>query len=512
MKTNNSVVLFGDSKGINGRPLGMYVIASYLRSHGIPTQTIWGWNQIPDPIFLGLCKKYLNEEVKVIGISSTMIFCPPKPNFFGLDQDQLHQRFALIKKLAPNAKIVVGGSQTSHSNLSGIEGKEYIDLFIKGQGEDVMLEYVKSVLENTTIRTTDLIPRATSDSLYPYSHFSTTPVTFTKEDCIIPTEALGIELARGCKFRCSYCSYELNGKQSGDYIKPKEVLRNEFLKNYDAHGTTYYYIVDDLINDSMEKVDMLLEVSESLPFRLQYSGFLRLDIIRRFPTMATKLLDSGLVGTFFGIETVNDKAGRAVGKGLGKERTSEALAIVNDIWKKSVSISAGFILGLPTDDDNTKHELIEWLQTPTVKNAIDTVSIWPLAIALTQGISEIDQDPAKFGYSFIDELNIAPDNARIQGGATMNWKTSTYDVNRAREDSRWVSNEFYKNYKFKSRLSFQEVPNALAQSEFPEDLLKALTTDTSDRWDNQEEWFTYLKTLTNSYRSQYIKLMLYSKK
>jgi hypothetical protein len=61
--------LFGDSKGINGRPLGMYVIASYLRSHGIPTQTIWGWNQIPDPIFLGLCKKYLNEEVKSYSLS-----------------------------------------------------------------------------------------------------------------------------------------------------------------------------------------------------------------------------------------------------------------------------------------------------------------------------------------------------------------------------------------------------------------------------------------------------------
>ena len=59
------------------------------------------------------------------------------------------------------------------------------------------------------------------------------------------------------------------------------------------------------------------------------------------------LLESGLVGTFFGIESFNKDANKTVGKGASEEKIYENLWKCKDVWKDKVPYpSAGLITGL----------------------------------------------------------------------------------------------------------------------------------------------------------------------
>lgn len=507
ISNNHQVVLFGDSQPDQSRPIGIYVLASYLRQHGIPTQTLWGWNQRPQHVFYGMCNKFLNDQIKVVGISSTLLsnLESGESNFFGLPTEELYWRFELIKKLAPNAKIVVGGSQTIYSNLSTIPGSEFVDLFVHGQGEQALLEFVQAVNSDAKVITTSITPPATSDKIYKYNNFTTTQVKFDVTDCLVDGEAMAVEFARGCIFKCSFCSYELNGKSPGDYIKTKETLREELLYNYNNFGTTYYYSSDDLINDSEEKVDMILEVSKSLPFKLTYSGYLRLDLIRRFPAMAKKLKDSGLIAAFFGVETINDASGRAVGKGLGLDRVNEGIDICDQAWGGTVSGSVGMIIGLPKDTPDYKFQLSEWLTSDRVRKVIKDCTIQPLFITPGLGLSDIDKNPEKFGYQSRGLANMKKSRYGIEH---MDWTTSTYSLEQAITDAKFVEGEFYKDIKFKNRIPTFKLPYILSLSDKPAEILNVVLHDNSTAWANDKEWADYLYRLQINHRKKYIKLLL----
>jgi radical SAM superfamily enzyme YgiQ (UPF0313 family) len=505
---DNLVVLFGESPPRQSRPYGIYALASYLRRNNIKTQTIWGWRHIPDNVFLEFCQKFLNENVKVVGISSTLLSnahnknSPEEPySFFGCSEYDTRQRFMLIKQLAPNAKIVVGGSQVMYGAINNLPELEFIDLFVKGQGEQALLELAQS--PNTRIKTDSLTPPIATDITYPFNNFNTTPTIFDPSDCIMPNEGLAVEFARGCIFNCSFCSYELRSKRPGDYIKTRNALREELLQNYHNHGTTHYYTTDDLINDSEEKVDMILEVSQSLPFKLQYIGCVRLDLIRRFPSMAKKLIDSGMISCFFGIETIDTASGKRVGKGLGLDRINEAIDICNEAWDGKMYGDGSFILGLPNHNHNTKDELIAWLATDRVRKLIKRVTTHPLFITPRLALSDIDKDPAKFGYEYNDvELGINVSH-RYDGG--MNWKTDTYDFYQAILDSDEVQKAFSNSKKYFTLGSFR-IPYLLALSDKKHEMLEVLLTDTSAEW-TPTEWHSYLDSLDQNYRDKYIKLM-----
>jgi radical SAM superfamily enzyme YgiQ (UPF0313 family) len=498
------VILFGDSSNGHARPLGMYVIASYLRQHNIPTQTLWGWRNFSHDVFIKICKKFLNDRVKVIGISSTLLSNSIN-NFFGLDNKELYKRFNLIKQLAPNAKIIVGGSQTTYYNLSTIPGSEFVDVFISGQGEQAILEFVKVVDSNTKITTTSITPPITSDKIYKYNNFATTQVKFDPSDCLVDGEAMGIEFARGCIFKCKFCSYELTGKAPGDYTKSEEILRKELLHNYKYFGITHYYSADDLINDNEEKIDMILKVSKSLPFKLTYSGYLRLDLIRRFPNMAKKLKDSGLVATFFGIETINDASGRAVGKGLGLNRINEALEICDQAWEGTVAGTAGLILGLPKDTDESKFQICDWLNSTSVRSVIKECSINPLYITPKLGLSDIDKNPEKFGYYNFKSAKIEKPRYGIEH---MDWATGAYSFQQAVIDAKYVEHKFYQDIKFKNRLTVFRLPYIMSLSDKPAEILNVVLNDNSTIWSDNTEWSSYLYKLGQGHREKYNNLLL----
>lgn len=490
------VVLFADSAMRFARPLSIYRLATHLRAHNISVQNIWGWKALSPSDFYNICKKFIGEDTLVVGISTTLLG-NQKHGFFGVTDDVLRLRLQLIRKLAPNVKIVVGGSQVAEVPISTIPARELVDVFVTGQGEESFLAIVQASQSNTRFRTVSVDPNIVTQDTYPYSEFATSKTEFVKQDCIVPGEGLSFEFARGCIFKCSFCTYELTGKTRGDYSKNVDLVREELIANYNEHGTQHYNIVDDLLNDSEDKVNLVLDVAESLPFKIYYSGFIRLDMLRRFPTMATKLKDSGLVGAFMGIETINDASGRAVGKGLGKERINEALHVLKEKWQQQVMVESGLILGLPHDTSDTKYQVLEWLRSTPVCDVIRDISINPLGINRYRKISEIDKEPAKFGYTITES----------------GWITDNYNSEQAGIDAKWVTNEYYKDRKYNNlavdyKMDLFTLPYLLSIANNPKEIMDVVLRDQSTTWQDHNDWNNYVNQLFRTHRERYLNLLL----
>jgi len=508
----HDIVLFGESQLAAPRPLGIYVLASYLRKHGFSVKPLWAWRNVDNDTFDKILKKFLSPDTKIIGISSTLLsefslirYALSNENldtvdFFGLTLQEVRRRFKLMKDLAPNAQLVVGGSQVGRSDLGNTGVLDLVDLWIKGQGESVML----SLARGEKITTTKISPKIADDRVYPYDTFNRDLMQFDADDDLLPGESTGLEFGRGCVFKCSFCDYELTGKKSDDWTKDRNVLYKHLIKNYHEHGITRYYVTDDLINDSEAKVDMLCDVSQRLPFQWQYAGYIRLDLLRRFPSMATKLVDSGLIASFMGIETINDASGRSVAKGLGRNRTDEALAICADAWQGRVITNGGFVLGLPHDTPDTKYELLEWLNLPSTKKVITGMRVSPLGIS-SLGISDIDKNPGKYGYTIESQGNGLSTRNHLEN---LIWRSEHYDFVSAAEDSKWLMNQYYSQVQYQDRPNTFAIPYLLSISDQPDAMLELFRTDHSSVWQNNQEWVKYLKDLVTTHRAGYLKQLL----
>ena len=160
----------------------------------------------------------------------------------------------------------------------------------------------------------------------------------------------------------------------------------------------FHFIVDD--NDKMEDFHRLFT---SLPFKPKFACFLRLDLIDRFPHQADLLLEAGLVGNFFGIESFNHRSARAIGKGLHPDRVKERLKWVRDKWRGKVSTGVGLIIGLPYDDEKYFQELYDYVHSSEYD--VQETSFNALHITdKTKGVnlygSEFAMNPEIYGYTF----------------------------------------------------------------------------------------------------------------
>jgi hypothetical protein len=182
------------------------------------------------------------------------------------------------------------------------------------------------------------------------------------------------------------------------------------IQNWELYGTESYYMTDDTFNDDNDKIDSLHKIITELPFKLKFSAYLRVDLIHKYPHQATSLKEMGLIGTYFGIETMQPNSAKSIGKGLHPTKVKDRLYWLAEEWKNYVNIGAGFILGLPHDTESYFEELISWCMESN--NPLQHISFYPLYLFprksdhdLAAYTSEFSLKPEIYGYEFNDKTN-----------------------------------------------------------------------------------------------------------
>jgi hypothetical protein len=397
------------------RSLGPYRIASELKKHGYSAVVIDYTQYMTLEEINTAVDNHLTATTLWVGYSSTFFYLMKAgmhTSYEKMYQTNTKDRMSSIYKnirAKSNAKIVFAGAYAllSHADsevdyyLAGYGDVSTVDLtnYLAGK-KDTLDHYTEKEIDGkkTIVIDSGKYPEPKMDTLQTFYH--------DKQFCLLPGEGIPLEFARGCIFKCKFCSYPLLGKKKGTYIRDMEEVRDELLQLWETNGTESFYVTDDTFNDDNDKMEAFHKLFTSLPFKPKFSCFLRLDLIDRFPHQADLLLEAGLVGNFFGIESFNHKSAKSIGKGLHPERVKERLKWVRDKWKDKVNTGVGLIIGLPYDDEKYFQELYDYVHSedyPVQHTSFNALHITDTKNGVNLYGSEFAMNPEIYGYAFNEQ-------------------------------------------------------------------------------------------------------------
>lgn len=253
--------------------------------------------------------------------------------------------FQYIRSLNSSIKIILGGAKVfMYTHLKGVD-----NVFI-GHSETMIVDYMNSLSCKEAVTKWPKIVDYDKKGQAPSWNFRRSRIDYKPESFILPSETLLLEIGRGCRFNCKFCSFSLIGrKRISDYLKFEECLYSELLDNWNRFGTWKYIIVDDTFNDSTEKLRMVKRIVHKLPFQPAFWCYMRLDLIAVNPEHIELAKEIGIREVYFGIETLNKEAGKTIGKGMDPKKITDTLEKCAETWGKDTWITTGLICGLPND-------------------------------------------------------------------------------------------------------------------------------------------------------------------
>lgn len=395
------VVIFADQSWelphfgcLPARGTGPHLLKTIIRNSGYTCELIDFIFYFTNEEIYEFCKKFITKETLVVGFSTTY--------WYYLDEVK-KQKFLTIYNFVINLngpKIVVGGTEAVK-----YPSKIKIDACFKGFSEDTFLQYIDKISNNINSRV-------------PFN-FNHSFVEYTKNDCLNPGESVTIEIARGCIFKCHFCAFPLTGKKQFDYIKDENILREELTRNFEQNGITNYTFSDDTFNDSTYKLEKLHKLFSTLPFKINFVSYLRLDLMHTNKEQIPLLKELGLIGGFFGVETFHKPSGSFVRKGFDPEKNKELLyELKKSYWKEEVNLTIGLISGLPFETKESHEDTLRWIESEYC--TVDRIRPMPLFIVDPKkdyypNQTEFQVNAAKYGYYWENDK--------------YNWKNKYHEVN-----------------------------------------------------------------------------------
>ena len=377
---NNSVNIKDTSQGFYARSCNPYQASHWVTKFGFTSQVIDFTNMMTTEQLVACTEKFITEKTKAIVVFSTFPFFWPETKPYEGKWLQLAR--PIIEKKYPKIKWVLTGSGVA----------------TVARGRNLLFAWNK-ILLNIEDNLVNLL-QGNVKSKNEKFHISKLDLLLPENSYILPQEVLMTELARGCQYSCKFCSYPNLGKKKNTYLRNFEHVRNEFMYNYEKFGVTRYAFCDSTFNESEEKLEEFAKVVKSLPFKLEYIAYIRLDLVASKPGQAELLKETGLKSAFFGIESFNKEAAQCVGKTwnalYGKEWL---LKLKNEIWKKDINFHLSFIMGLPGESKQSSDATMNWCK----ENDIPSFDMRPLILDSSLPvtlISEFEREPSKYGYSF----------------------------------------------------------------------------------------------------------------
>lgn len=387
------------------RSLGAYQLAHHCRENGFQCQVIDFINDFSQEELYSITKKFINQDTLSLGISTSFFneFKMMVDNKSALPlyvPEHIENVCRLLKKEFPKLRICLGGAKA----LYGVD-YDWVDDIFQGYSEDQFLTYLKNLKAGKTDK---FLKTVKGKTIYDKqnSKFDIQKLNhkFISNDCILKDEVLPIEISRGCIFKCKFCAFPLNGKKKLDYLRDVESIREELEYNYRNYGTTRYFFNDDTFNDSVFKIEELHRMITSLDFKIEFSCWMRLDLLYKNTETIPLLKEMGLSTVFFGIESFRPDTLKVIGKSMQPELTKKFLLdLYNNHWNKEVSIFLGMIVGLPFENADDINDNVQWLSSTPFSFHFE-----PLRLADSGGTyyqSEFEKNYKKYGYELDHQGN-----------------------------------------------------------------------------------------------------------
>jgi lipoate synthase len=222
--------------------------------------------------------------------------------------------------------------------------------------------------------------------------------------CLDEHDILMFETRLGCKFNCTFCTFEFRGATKTTDATVIQ-LRDFFQQAHDRYGVKHFSVADDTFNEDDTKIARLEAATAELTFRPTIVGYNRFDIMMAKPEQCERLDNCGFVGHYFGIETLHREASKVIRKGVRKERAYDFMRYMRDQFPHWWTCT-GYIVGVPREP---KEHIMEVFRTLCGEKLMKSIIPVDLGLYGSPGFendwSDFVRDPEKFGLEIICKDN-----------------------------------------------------------------------------------------------------------
>ena len=266
----------------------------------------------------------------------------------------------MAKKLKPDVTTVTGGQHFTALAQESLEAYPEIDVIVRGEGEETLLELVKAVSEKSSfagikgisfrhgnkifhnpqrrlLENLDQLPFPGYHFVKDYAgryHFSMMAGSKTKYGMI--------EGSRGCPNRCTFCSQWKHWEGAWRHKSVKRVAEEmEFL--YDNYGSRLLWLTDDNFGLGKRTEDLCDELVKR-DFHEDVTCFMqvRCDDVARNPHIVEKMSKAGINWFLIGVESQSKETLNGFRKGIKPE---DAIAAVKLLKQNGIFSQATCIVG-----------------------------------------------------------------------------------------------------------------------------------------------------------------------
>jgi len=328
-----------------GQPrLGLGYLAAYLTNQDINVEII-------DAKFQGLNFRQVIDRIKerpadLIGITAlTPEIVDAATLATGLKQE------------LPDSLIVIGGPHANALPVQTLQEFPWFDFLVYGEGEITLYELVLALGGKKTMEEVKgLVFRGNGIKLNeprPYLN-NLDELPFPAWHLLPRAEQYPILAARGCPFRCIFCARTLGNKVR--LRSPRNIV-DEMEVLYENYHPGSIGFNDDTFGmnrrHSHELFDLIKE--RGLATKVKWYVETRVDVVDF--EFLRRLKEAGCPTIGFGIESGNEKALDAIGKGTTLEQAERAVTLAK---KARLRTHSFFILGHPYETEQTARDTIDF--------------------------------------------------------------------------------------------------------------------------------------------------------
>jgi len=331
-------------------PMGIASIMAYLEEHAYSPKFLDfydsldaedGWKKITETLPL--------EKPDIVGIPVFTENRIPALNFA-----------AVVKKLYPAAKIILGGPHPSVMYLQILQNYD-VDAVVIGEGEVTFLEIVKAVEDNKSFETItgiaykerngklritkprELMQPLDSLPMPAYHHFN-----LTREES--PLSGIQVVFSRGCPFKCQFCSESAFWRNTFR-ARSVEQCVDELRYLTVQYGVRKFIVYDALISINKKRSIEFCKAIIEKEINIQWGARLRLDNVDR--EILQWLKKAGCIGISYGVESGSQKILNNINKKISVDQIIRGFDLTHEA---GLIAEASIMVGNPGENWKTIFE------------------------------------------------------------------------------------------------------------------------------------------------------------
>jgi radical SAM superfamily enzyme YgiQ (UPF0313 family) len=331
-------------------PLGPICVAACLEAEGHECK-VFDLRIDGEEHGLDLCKRFAPD---VVGLQCN----------FTTERNRTVRLAQRIKRENPGVFVVVGGHDASRD--PNWFHHEVIDAVAVGDGEEVMPPMVDAIQRHHDLATIPGLMLHRDGRWISTGH---APTRKNLDDYPLPARHLIehyadhyyinfhkplalMETARGCPFKCNFCSVWKFHESTFREKSPERVVRE-----LQAIKAEAIFITDDIFWMNVRRGEQMARQIKAAGIKKFFTVQTRTDIICKFPHLIEMWKDCGKLAIFLGLESVTDEGLKAVNKKNTADNNVKAIKILQDL---GVGFTPNFIVDPAWTRDDFKR-LRDWI-------------------------------------------------------------------------------------------------------------------------------------------------------